>query len=87
MASHDQDGKVLNVASGGALSVNDLTTLMLGVAGSDLEPETCPPDWTAGSTRVGDPALARAETGWAASTPMTAGLERVWTWMKEHADG
>lgn len=87
MASHDQDGKVLNVASGQALSVNDLTTLMLGVAGSDLEAETCPPDWTAGSTRAGDPTLARAETGWAVSTPMTAGLERVWAWTNEHADG
>jgi UDP-glucose 4-epimerase len=87
MASHDQDGKVLNVASGGALSVNELTGTMLGVAGSDLEPETCPPDWTAGSVRLGDPELTKAETGWAASTPMTEGLTRVWSWMQEQAGG
>jgi nucleoside-diphosphate-sugar epimerase len=81
MASHEQDGKVLNVASGRALSVNQLTELMLTVAGRDLEPQMCPPDWTAGSVRVGEPTLVTRETGWRATTSAEVGLEKVWRWM------
>jgi UDP-glucose 4-epimerase len=83
MAAPEHDGKTMNIASGRAITVNELTAAMLAVSGRDLEPVTCPPDWTAGSCRVGDPAAAAAELGWKAETPIEDGLQRCWEWMKE----
>ena len=77
----------LNVASGRALTVNDLTTLMLGVAGSDLEPKPVRPTGRPGRPRVGDPSLARDELGWVATTPAEVGLARVWRWMNRDDRG
>ena len=76
------DGALCNLGSGTATSVNDLTDLMVDVAGADAEPEMCPPDWTAGSVRVADPAHARNRLGWQSRTPLREGLERVWDWME-----
>jgi nucleoside-diphosphate-sugar epimerase len=51
---------------------------MLTISGSDLEPLSCPPDWTAGSARVADTRLARETLGWTATTTIEEGLERAW---------
>jgi UDP-glucose 4-epimerase len=86
MASPEHDGKMVNLASGRATTVNDLTAAMLVVSDSDLHPATCPPDWTAGSSRVGDPAAAAAELGWKAETSIDEGLQRCWEWMRKDRD-
>lgn len=76
------DGETLNVASGHGTTIVDLTRRMLGVAGLDLEPITLPPDETAGTIRVGDPAHCGRRTGWNANTALDDGLLRVWNWME-----
>jgi UDP-glucose 4-epimerase len=83
MAAREHDGKVLNIASGRAVTVNELTATMLAVSGSDLEARTCPPDWTAGSSRVGEPTAAATELGWKAETAVEVGLQRCWEWMRK----
>ncbi len=85
MAGHQHDGKTVNVASGHGMRVTALISAMLGVAGSSLEPRMCPPDWTAGSRRVGDPRLAVEEIGWAATTPLDIGLKSCWEWTRSSA--
>jgi UDP-glucose 4-epimerase len=78
LADPRYDGCLLNLCTGHAVSISDLTGLMLRVSGSELEPFFCPPDWTAGSQRVGSPELAQAVLGWTATTPLEVGLEEVW---------
>jgi nucleoside-diphosphate-sugar epimerase len=79
LAAPQADGLTVNVASGEALSIATLTDEMIAVAGSDLRPRACPPDWTAGSCRTGSVTLAARELGWRATTPLRVGLEQAWT--------
>jgi nucleoside-diphosphate-sugar epimerase len=87
MTAREHDGKLLNIASGRPITVNELTATMLAVSGGNLEPRACPPDWTAGSLRAGDPTAAAAELGWKAETPIEVGLQRCWDWMKKERNG
>jgi UDP-glucose 4-epimerase len=80
LAAPEHDGKTLNISSGHGTTVNGLTAAMLSVSASRLEPQMCPPDWTAGSRRVGDPTAAATELGWKADTPIEVGLQRYWEW-------
>lgn len=68
----------INVASGEATSIADLTDAMLAAAGSPLRPEHGPPDWTAGTERYGATERAEASLGWRVATPLEEGLRRVW---------
>lgn len=70
-----------NVASGRAVSIEELTRRMLAIAGSPLEPSYAPADETAGSRRAGDPTHTLETLGWQAETPLDAGLESVHAWM------
>lgn len=81
LAATEHDGKTLNVSSGEGTTVNALTAAMLQASGRRLSPRMCPPDWTAGSRRVGDPAAAARELAWKASTPIETGLQRCWEWL------
>ena len=83
MLPPEHDGWTYNVCTGRAISVNTLTQLMLDVAGSNLEPASAPPDWTAGTIRAGLPTLAERRLGWRAKTPIEEGLARVWQWLGE----
>jgi UDP-glucose 4-epimerase len=74
----EHDGATVNLASGRATTVNELTSAMLTASGSDLEPIAGPADWTAGTKRFGSTTHAAEQLGWAASTPLDAGLRRVW---------
>jgi UDP-glucose 4-epimerase len=78
LAEPDHNGLVCNVGTGRAVSVGELTEIMLTISGRDLEPLMCPPDWTAGSLRVADTKLARETLGWTATTTIEEGLKRVW---------
>jgi nucleoside-diphosphate-sugar epimerase len=62
-------------------SINQLTDAMLEVAGSALRPVHEPPDWTAGSSRVGDIAAIRAALGWAPRATLADGLRATWSWI------
>jgi UDP-glucose 4-epimerase len=81
----EHEGCTYNVASGRAMTVNELTRLMLGAAGSDLKPLPGPADWTAGTVRIGAPELANRRLGWRATTPIEEGLARVWRWLEEQS--
>lgn len=74
-------GGVMNVGTGRAWSINEVTAAMLRVAGSDLEPLAGPADWTAGTSRYGDVSRIADRLGWTAETGFEQGLERVWRWM------
>jgi UDP-glucose 4-epimerase len=83
MLEPEHDGFTYNVATGRAVSVNELTRLMLDVAGSQLEPVPGPRDWTAGTVRFGSPELAQQRLGWRATTPIEEGLGHVWRRLEE----
>jgi UDP-glucose 4-epimerase len=83
MLAPEHDGRTYNVATGHAISVNDLTGLMLEASGSDLEPVSGPADETAGTIRKGTPTLVQKRLGWRAKTPIDQGLSRVWASLEE----
>jgi UDP-glucose 4-epimerase len=86
MTARRHDGRTFNVASGRATSVNELTKLMLDVSGSAMTPKSCPPDWTAGSRRIGDPARAASDLDWESEISVDEGLQRCWDWMRRSTD-
>jgi nucleoside-diphosphate-sugar epimerase len=73
---------VLNVASGRALAVNELLAALCTVGGKSFTPEHAPADWTAGSSRAGDPTHIESALGWRATTSLEAGLTKTWDWIK-----
>ena len=77
------DRQVVNVASGHAYTINELTDWMNTIAGTPGHKLNGPADWTAGSTRVGDAAQIRAVFGWNATTSIEEGLLTVFRWMRE----
>jgi len=77
------DGQVVNIGTGTAVSVNQLTDCMLEVARSSLRPAHGPADWTAGTHRVCDNSKARQLLGWSPSIAMRDGLAEVYAWMKK----
>jgi UDP-glucose 4-epimerase len=83
MLAPEHDGRTYNVATGHAITVNELTGVMLEAAGSDLQPVSGPADETAGTVRRGSPAFAQKRLGWRAQTPIDEGLGRVWAWLEE----
>jgi UDP-glucose 4-epimerase len=74
-------GEVLNIGSGQATTVKALLDTVLAASGRPLGTVHGPPDWTAGSSRVGDVGKARALLGWSARTPLSAGLARAFEWV------
>ena len=81
LSGHEFDGGTFNVATGGGPTINELTALMMEAAEYRGPIETLPPDWTAGTRRVGDPASLEA-TGWRPQVSLEEGLDRVWRWMR-----
>jgi UDP-glucose 4-epimerase len=79
----DVAGETMNVGSGAATTVRDLIALMQSVAGRSLPARNDPPDWTAGSSRVGDVAKIERLLGWRARTTLREGLEKTFRWMSE----
>ena len=80
--SREVSGRVLNVGSGSAVSVNELTEAMMLASGVRLKPVFEPPDVTAGSCRVANPGQAEKLLGYRASIPMDAGLRATWEWVR-----
>jgi UDP-glucose 4-epimerase len=74
----DVDGEVLNVGSGVATTINELTRAMIAVSGRGIAPARGPADSTHGSSRVGDNRKVRALLGWAPKIPLRDGLTRTY---------
>ncbi|MCO5300453.1 MAG: NAD-dependent epimerase/dehydratase family protein [Candidatus Nanopelagicales bacterium] len=83
LAEPSAAGATLNISSGSAPSINELTALMQQVAGTDAPPVHAPPDWTEDTVRLGDAARARISLGWQATTQLSQGLQDVWDWMNQ----
>jgi UDP-glucose 4-epimerase len=73
--------EVFNVGSGVGTSVGELIDVMRAIAGSTLPVRHDPPDWTAGSRRVGNVAKARRMLAWEPRVSLREGLERTYRWM------
>jgi nucleoside-diphosphate-sugar epimerase len=80
----DVDGEIINVGSGRATQVADLTAAMIEVSGRDLAPEPAAADWTAGTSRVADIAKAQRLLGWRPTTSLRDGLRRTYQWMLDN---
>ena len=78
----EADGETINIGQGSAVTVSQLTDLMLTVAGSSLEPVHAPSDWTAGSHRTCRNEKARRLLGWTPTVALQDGLAGVHSWMK-----
>lgn len=78
IAAPEHHGVTVNLSTGTAVTVNELTEKMLRVSGCELAPVAAPPDWTAGSIRRGSPELASSALGWTASKCLEDGLRCVW---------
>jgi nucleoside-diphosphate-sugar epimerase len=82
LGTSDIDRKIVNVASGHGVTVEDLVTEMSLVAGMDSgRLEYAPADWTEGSRRVGESFNIKNVFGWEAVTSLRDGLESTWNWM------
>ncbi len=83
----DISGEVFNIGSGIGTDINRLISTLIGVSGRAQQPIYEPPDWTAGSIRVGDVEKARRILGWSATTSLQAGLAKTWEWITRPAEG
>lgn len=79
----DVSGETFNIGSGQATSVAHLIATLIAAAGKSIAPRNDPPDWTAGSYRVGDVAKVARVLGWRATTSLHDGLARTLDWMKQ----
>jgi len=81
--AHPGSGALLNVASNRGVTISALTELMCEVAGVRVAPVHAPPDWTAGSHRVGANARIAETLDWRPTTSLRDGLARTWAWVRE----
>jgi len=72
---------VFNIGSGSAVSINQLTKLMMEVAGVETECEYGPADFTAGSSRVANTLKFDRHFGRQTRVPLSEGLQRTFEWM------
>ena len=79
--SREVNGKVLNVGSGRALSVKELTAAMMRAAGVRFEPIFDEPDHTASSCRVANVGHAESLLGFRSHVPLDQGLRSTWEWI------
>ncbi len=78
LSEPQHDGVLVNIGNGVAVTVNELTRLMIEVTGVEIDPVTGPADWTAGSVRVGDNRRLVDECGIVPRVILRDGLTRTW---------
>lgn len=83
--TREVSGKVLNVGSGRALSVNALTEAMMQASGVRLEPIFDEADHTARSCRVANIGHAESLLGFRSQVPLDEGLRSTWEWIRTQA--
>jgi len=81
--SKEVTGRVINVGSGRALSVNELTEAMMHASGVRLPPVHDEADGTASTCRVANVGHAESLLGFRARVPLEAGLQSTWEWIRE----
>jgi UDP-glucose 4-epimerase len=74
-------GEVINVGSGRGTTVEEVIDTLVRVSGRALGKIHAPPDWTAGTCRVGDVSKAQQLLGWTPHTPLAEGLARTFDWI------
>lgn len=79
LAESNTDRLTVNLSSGVATPVQELTSLMIEISGTDMLPEYAPSDWTASTIRFGDTRLSRERLQWTPSVTLQEGLSRTWT--------
>lgn len=84
LSSDKSSRDVFNIGSGVGINIEDLTSIMLNIAKSSQEPLYCPPDWTEGTTRVGNPAKAMGLLNWKPRVELKLGLQEVFDWMNNN---
>lgn len=75
-------GEVFNVASGVGTRVVELVAELTRQVGGAASYRFGDADWTAGTSRVGDPAKISGALGWRAATPLAEGLRRTLEWTR-----
>jgi UDP-glucose 4-epimerase len=83
LGTSDVAGKVVNVASGKSLSVQEVLSAMCKVAGREFAPEFLPKDWTHDTDRRGSRELIGEVFGWSPEVEFEAGLNEMWGWLNE----
>lgn len=84
-AANGQPGEAYNIASGVETTIRDLADLINREAGNSAEHDLRPArDWDRTGRRYGDPAKAKANLGFAASTPLAEGIARTVAWTREN---
>jgi UDP-glucose 4-epimerase len=78
MVGAESDGQTLNLGSGRAVTIRELTRLMLDASGTEIEARNGAADWTAGTMRWADVTRAAEILGWRAQTELVTGLARTW---------
>ena len=71
----------LNVGSGKAVSIIELTKLMAEIASCELPPVFCGSDWTASTYRAADNGQLRQELNWEPKVSLVDGLQRTYNWL------
>ncbi len=80
-------GEVYNLASGAETSIKELAELINTLTGNAVPLALKPArSWDRSGKRYGDPAKARAELGFAATTGLRDGLVRTIEWTRGHRD-
>ncbi|GAA3679839.1 GDP-mannose 4,6-dehydratase [Nocardioides ginsengisoli] len=80
-----QEAGPVNLGSDDERSVAEIAALVLKVTGSSSPIHQVPPPAQDARVRRPDLTLAHARLGWAATTPLRVGLERVAAWFAESA--
>lgn len=78
LADSGLTGRIVNVCTGVPTTVIDLVKAMVDVSGCQLNIAFQPPDWTEGTTRVGEPSTALQALGWKPVVSLETGLREVW---------
>jgi UDP-glucose 4-epimerase len=82
LASSSIDQQIVNVGSGKAVTIDELTVLMQKIAGFSDSPLRIPPDWTQGSARWSQIARISKNIGWEPKTQLEDGLQSVFDSLK-----
>ena len=85
--SPDYNQEIFNIGSGAAISINELTKLMLEIAKSDKEPIYAPADWAHKTCRTANMSYTNSKFDWNAKIDIKNGLKNVYEWLKNNQAG